>query len=53
VVFCEGAWRRWTFGALGAAVERSTLVGLLTPPTAIGALTAGYHPTDVPLIAGS
>ena len=51
VVLCDGAWRRWSFGALGDAVEPVTLVGLLTPPTAIAALSAGYRPTDVPLIA--
>jgi hypothetical protein len=51
VVFSDGAWRRWTFGALGDTVEPGTLVGLLTPPTAIAALSAGYRPTDVPLIA--
>ena len=51
VVFSDGAWRRWAFGALGAAVEPGTLVGLLTPPTALAALKAGYRPTDVPLIA--
>ena len=51
VVFYDGAWRRWTFGALGGAVKPGTLVGLLTPPTAIAALSAGYRPTDVPLIA--
>ena len=50
-VFSGGAWRRWTFGALGAAVAAGTLVGLLTPPTAMAALRAGYRPTDVPLIA--
>jgi len=51
VVFSDGTWRRWTFGALGGAVAAGTLVGLLTPPTAIAALSAGYRPTDVPLIA--
>jgi hypothetical protein len=51
VVFSDGAWRRWTFGALGGTVEPGTLVGRLTPPTAIAALIAGYRPTDVPLIA--
>jgi len=50
-VFCDGVWRRWAFGALGAAVEPGTLVALLTPPTAMAALRAGYRPTDVPLIA--
>jgi hypothetical protein len=52
VVFSDGVWRRWMFGALGAAVESSSVVGLLTPPTAVAALRAGYRPTDVPLIAG-
>ena len=51
VVFSDGAWRQWTFGALGGAVEPGTFVGMLTPPTAIAALSAGYPPTDVPLIA--
>ena len=32
VVFADGAWRRWTVAALGAAVAPGTLVGLLTPP---------------------
>jgi hypothetical protein len=50
-VFSDGVWRQWAFGALGGAVEAGTLVGLLTPPTAMAALRAGYRPTDVPLIA--
>jgi hypothetical protein len=52
VVFSDGAWRRWAFGALGANVEPGTLAGLLTPPTSMAALRAGYRPRDVPLIAG-
>jgi len=51
VVFADGVWRQWTFGALGTAVQSRRLVGLLTPPTAMAALRAGYRPTDVPLIA--
>lgn len=50
VVAAGGSWRRWAYGALGAAVEGEP-VGVLTPPTALAALRAGYRPTAVPLVA--
>jgi hypothetical protein len=50
-IFSDGAWRRCAFGALGTTVEPTALAGLLTPPTSIAALRAGYRPSDMPLIA--
>ena len=50
VVAAGGSWRRWAFGALGAAVEGEP-TGVLTPPAALAALRAGYRPTAIPLVA--
>ena len=43
--------RGWAFGELGESQSLSGL-RLLTPPTNVAALRAGYLPTTLPLIAG-
>jgi hypothetical protein len=48
----NGGWRRWGCGPLGGVRQDGEVVGLLTPPTALAALRAGYRPVDVPLVVG-
>ena len=44
------ALRAWAFGALGAERPLRSAVRLLTPPTAVAALAAGWRPAHVPFV---
>ncbi len=50
VVTGEGL-RRWAFGPLGAAARATGPLRLVTPPSSVAVLRAGYAPSLVPLVA--
>lgn len=51
MVAVGGSWREWAFGTLGAAIGDDAPVGVLTAPTTLNALQAGYRSTGIPLVA--
>jgi hypothetical protein len=50
-VVVDGALRDWSWGPLGDPRDAVGAVRVLTPPTSVAALRAGYRPTTLPLVA--